>query len=521
MLDVLIANGKVIDGTGSPWLSGAVGVEGGRIRMLRGDVSGVEARRVIDATGKVVCPGFIDMHAHSGLVVLSNPRHEPKVHQGVTTELIGIDGNSYAPFTSAEDFDAYVLLNAGLDGRPPEGMRWSSVAEYLALFDGTTSCNFTYVIGNSQLRIAAMGWDDRRATAEELAAMRALIRQGMEEGAYGISTGLTYPPGSYADTAELIELCKEVAALGGIYVTHVRYPIGDHFYDPFREAVQIGRHSGVPVHISHFHNVRPGGARRLVKVVDDAREEGLDVTYDSYSYPFTSTRLESVLPEWAHSGGPGPLMELMRSSDGRARMAEDLSVRASSWESVLVTNFNLAHNKRWDGMSVAAIAEGLGKPVVDTLCDLLLEENMDLCYITVGGNVLNIREFFRHPAHMVGSDALLIGEHVNPRTYGNYAIVLGDFVREEGNLLLEEAIRKMTSFPAQRLGLPDRGVLRDGMVADIVVFDPETVRAPATLEEPKQLAEGVDHVLVAGVPVIDGGRHTGATPGMALRHRVP
>jgi len=520
MLDVLIQNGRIIDGMGNLWYYSAVGVEGDRVHILRGDVSSVEAARKIDATGLVVCPGFIDMHAHSGLMVLHHPRHEPKVHQGVTTELIGVDGNSYAPFNSQEELEQFMLLNAGLDGSPPLPKKWSSVAEYLSLFDDTVACNFAYVIGNSALRIGAVGWEDRRATGEEIGTQKALLRQGMEDGAFGISTGLTYPPGSYADTAELTELCKEVNRLGGIYVTHVRYTLGDRFLDPFREAIQIGRDSGVPVHISHFNSPLPGGARKLLTLVDDAREEGLEVTYDSYPYPYASTRLVSVLPEWAHSGGVEKLQALMRSPRGRRQMEEALIVRAPSWDAVLVTNFKKPHNRQWDGKSVVAISEGLSQSIIDTLCDLLLEEDMNLSYIALGGNSLNIREFFKHPAHMLGSDALLIGDHVSPRSYGCFPLVLGDFVREERVLELSQAIRKMTSFPAQRLGLPDRGVLRNGMKADIVVFDPQKVRTTATLQKPKQLPEGISYVLVNGKLVVDNGRHTGALPGVALRHRV-
>jgi N-acyl-D-amino-acid deacylase len=519
MLDILITNARIVDGTGNAWFFGSVGVEDGRIRIIRGDVAEITAPHKIDAHNKIVCPGFIDMHAHSGLVALNSPKHETKVRQGITTELIGVDGNSYAPFGSTDDFDSFVLLNAGLDGRPPEGQRWSSVAEYLSLFDRKVSCNFAYVIGNSALRIATVGWEDRPATIDDIHNMRKLIRQGMEEGAFGISTGLTYPPGSYADTAELIEVSREVAEQHGIYVTHVRYSIGDRFMDPFKEAIQIGRRSGVPVHISHLHSPRPGAARKLLPLIDNARAEGIDVTFDSYAYPYTSTRLVSVLPEWAHSGGPHALLALMRSKDGREQMAESIAVRSRSWGSILITNFGALGNKRWEGLSVASIAETQNKDVIDTICDLLLEENLDLAYISLGGNPVNIREFFSHEAHMVGSDALLIGDFINPRTYGNYPMVLGDFVREEATLGLEQAIRKMTGFPAQRLGLHDRGILRDGTVADIVIFNPATVQTSATIDDPKQYPIGIDYVFVNGVAVIDNGEHTGATPGVALRHQ--
>ncbi|MBI4233969.1 MAG: D-aminoacylase [Chloroflexi bacterium] len=496
-----------------------MGVEGDRLKLLRGDTPGAEAARVLDATGRVVCPGFIDTHAHSGLMALHSPGyHEPKVRQGVTTELVGVDGNSYAPFPSPDDLEAFALLNAGLDGRLPAGLRWSSVAEYLEAFEGRVACNIAYVIGNSALRIAAVGWENRRPTASEAARMHDLLRQGMREGAFGMSTGLTYPPGSYAETEELAELCRTVNPQGGVYVTHVRYTLGDRILDPFREAIEIGRRSGVPVHISHLHSPRPGGARRLLALVDEARLEGRDVTFDSYSYPYSSTRLVALIPEWAHEGGTARLLERLRVQEIRARIAADPDFSGRDFRSFLVTAFTQATYKRFDGMSLAAIAEALGLSVVDTLCDLLLEEDLGLSYTALGGNPLNIREFYRHPAHMVGSDALLIGDHPNPRSYGCYPLVLGDFCREEGVLDLPSAVRKMTSFPAQRLGLSDRGMLRDGMKADMVVLDPQRVRATATLENPRSAPEGIEHVMVNGVLVVESGKPTGALPGRALRH---
>ena len=517
MFDLLITGGRIIDGTGNTAFYGAVGVEGDRVRILRGDISGVEAAKVIDATGSVTCPGFIDMHAHSGLMVLAEPQHLPKITQGVTTELIGVDGNSYAPITSPDDFSMFLLLNAGLDGNPPLPKRWSTVAEYLSLFDNQVSCNYAYVIGNSALRISALGWEDRQATSKELENMKALTRQGMEEGAFGISTGLDYPPGSYADTEELVELCKQVNRLGGIYVTHVRSYLGDRFLDPYREGIEIGRRSGVPVHISHFQSPRPGGAKKLLELVDEAHRDELDVTFDAYPYIYSSSRLEMALPQWAHDGGTHRLLELMRSPEGRQKMAPDLYIKVSSWHEALVTNLKKPHNKRFDGRSMADIAEMTGKPMIDALCDLLLEEEMDPSYVGVVGNPVNVREFFRHPAGMVGSDALLIGDHPSPRTYGTFPTILGDLVREENILDLPQAIRKMTSAAATRLGLSDRGVLRTGMKADVVVFSPERVRAPATIHEPRQFCQGIDHVIVNGVQVIEKGQHTGALPGRALR----
>jgi N-acyl-D-amino-acid deacylase len=523
MLDLLIRDGLIIDGTGNPGYYGAIAIANERVHVLRGDVSRVEAARVVDATGRVICPGFIDMHAHSGLVLLAEPRHEPKVHQGVTTELIGVDGCSYAPFHSHDDFLRFVQINAGLDGNPALPGRWSTVEQYLDMFTNRAAVNVVYIIGNSPLRIAAMGWDDRPATPRDLENMRALLRTGMEEGAFGMSTGLDYPPGSYADTAELTALSETSARLGGIYHTHVRYSLGDRFLDPFREALEIGRGSTVPVHITHFYHrtTSPGGASRMLDLVEGAREEGLDVTFDSYPYNLSSTRLTILLPQWTHDGGYERLKAVLSDPKQRERLRKDMGPRASSWQDMWLTNFKKQANHRFEGRSIAQVADMMDRDPIDVVCDILADEDLEVSYVSAGGNLATLPKFVSHPLSMVGSDALLIGDFPSPRTYGTFPIILSEFVREERWMALPDAIRKMTSFPAQRLGLPDRGLLRDGFKADVVVFDPKTVRAPATRTQPKQLPVGIDHVIVNGKVVIDQGKHTGVLAGRALRRGRP
>lgn len=518
MYDLLIRGGKIFDGTGNAWFRGDIAVAGETVTVLRGDTSQTDARRIIMAEGKIVCPGFIDMHAHSGLVILSRPRHEPKVRQGITTELIGVDGNSYAPILNPADLKHFIDLNAGLDGRPPEGSHWSSVAEYLDAFKGV-AVNVAYLIGNSPIRMSALGWENRRPTESEASAMRGLVRRGMEEGAWGISTGLDYPPGSYADTAELVELAREANRLGGTYVTHVRYGLGDRHVDPIREALDIGAESGIPVHISHFNSgwPFPGAPRKLLQLVDERRQEGVQITADVYPYIYSSTRLISVIPQWAHDGGVPRLIERMEDEAERTKIAASPDFQRRDFRGVLVANFQRPRNKRFEGKSIAAIAETLGKSLIDTLCDLLLEENLDLVQIGTNGNPVNVREFIKHPNTMLGSDALLIGDAVSPRTYGAAPTFLGTLVRDEAILSMADCIRRLTSLPAQTIGLRDRGILRTGFKADIVVFDPETVHSPATLEEPKQFPVGIDYVIVNGTIVVDQGVHTGALPGRALR----
>ncbi len=520
MLDVLIENGLVIDGTGNPGYYGAVGIDGDAVRILRGSSASVDAARRIDATGRIVSPGFIDMHAHSGLVLLAEPRHEPKVRQGITTELIGVDGNSYAPFKSHDDFLRFVELNSGLDGNPPLPGNWSTVEQYLNMFDRKSAVNIAYILGNSPVRIDAIGWDPTPATASDIANMKAIIREAMEEGAVGMSTGLDYPPGNYADTDELVQLSEQVADLGGIYHTHVRYRLGDMFLDPFKEALEIGGRSGVPVHVTHFYQRSPstGGGSRLLQLVEDFAEQGHDVTFDSYPYSLGSTRILIVFPDWTHEGGPEKLREVLASAEARERLRSEVVPRAPTWHDMWLTYFKQPENHQYEGRSIAEIADMMGSHPVDALCDLLLSEDLQVCYVAEGLNARTLPAFVTHPLSMVGSDAVLLGDFPSPRTYGCFPIILAEYVREERQMSLPNAIRKMTSFPAQRLGLSDRGVLRDGMKADITVFNPNSVSAPATRTHPKQFPIGIDYVIVNGTPVIDGGEHTGATPGRALRH---
>jgi N-acyl-D-amino-acid deacylase len=274
MFDLLIKDGRVVDGTGQTWFRASIGVDGETLSVLRGDVSGVDAGRVIDASNYVVCPGFIDMHSHSDLMLFNDPRHDAKVRQGVTTEALVMDGLSYAS-TSPANLEALLAYLAAVNGMPPPDVRWSSVNEFLDLFDGRVSCNVVHFVPHAAIRVEAMGWEARLPTEAELARMQELARQGMRDGAFGFATGLTYPPGAYSDTDELVAVCQAISDLGGFYITHARYTLGDRLLDPFREAITIGRRSGVPVHISHYHNPVDGMGERMVALVDEGRNSVL------------------------------------------------------------------------------------------------------------------------------------------------------------------------------------------------------------------------------------------------------
>jgi N-acyl-D-amino-acid deacylase len=526
--ELLIEHGTLVDGSGERGFAGAVGVRDGRITVVEGDTADVAAGRRIDATDRVVSPGFIDLHSHSGLMIFADPLHEPKVRQGVTTEVIGVDGLSYAPIPDPADLEALVAMNAGLDGAPPEAhpLDWHSVESYLDRLDGLRpSLNLAYLVGNSALRIGAIGWGETRATPAQLANMRAMLREAMEQGAIGLSSGLDYPPGSYADTDELAQLTAEAAAHGGFYHTHVRYPLGDRYLDPFREAIEIGRRGQGAVHITHFYHRRisPGGPGPMLELVDEARDEGLDVTFDTYPYEWASTRLLIMIPPWVQSGGLAVTKERLADATVRERIRRELTERGllfaghNAWDDVRLGAFATPELLAWEGRTLGELVADRGDDPVDVLCDVLLAEDLRVNQVTPGPWSETLSEFIRHPVGMIGSDSTFVGAKPSPRTYGSFPRVLGQFVRDEALLGLEEAIRSMTSAPAERLGLRDRGLIRDGLVADLVVLDPARVRSTATYEEPRSFPEGIDWVIVDGEPVVAEGSHTGARPGRTLR----
>jgi len=528
-LDLLIEGGTVMDGTGAAGFRAAVGVRGDLLTVVRGDVSDVAAGRRIDATGHVVAPGFIDIHSHSGLMILAEPRHEPKVRQGVTTEVIGVDGNSFAPFRSRGDLLAFARLNAGLDGLPDIAFDWGSADSYLRRFDHRVSVNMAFLVGNSALRIDALGWDDVPADAIALDQMRGLLRESMEEGAFGLSSGLDYPPGAFATTAELAALTSEAARMGGIYHTHVRYALGDGFLDPFREAIEIGRTGNGPVHITHFYRraTAAGTTEQMIELVEDARAEGLDVTWDTYPYEWASTRLLIMLPPWVQAGGPGPLLERLADPTIRARLRDELAARGRAysgrtpWDDLRLGALRTDAWREWEGRTLGELMAATGLDAVDAACDLLIAEDLRPNQVTPGPAHGSLGPFLSHPVSMVGTDSTFVGAKPSPRTWGSFPRILGEFVRDQRLMPLETAVRKMTSAPAARLGIPDRGILRDGMRADIVVFDPATIASTATYEAPRSFPLGLPYVVVNGVVVVDDGVHTGALPGRALRRGRP
>lgn len=529
--DLIIENGTLVDGSGERGFAAAVGVRGDRLEIVFGETEEtVTAARRIDAAGLIVAPGFIDLHSHSGLMIFADPLHEPKVRQGVTTEVIGVDGLSYAPLPDPADLEALIHMNAGLDGAPPESLPhdWSSVESYLhRLAALRPSVNLAMLVGNSALRIGAIGWEEVAASPGDMSNMRAMLREAMEEGAIGVSSGLDYPPGAYADTAELAELTAEAAHAGGFYHTHVRYALGDRYLDPFREAIEIGRRGGAATHITHFYHRQtfPDGPAPMLALVDDARAEGLDVTFDTYPYEWASTRLLIMIPPWAQAGGPARTKERLADTGVRERIRRELAERGvlfagrRAWDDVRLGAFATPDLLPWEGRTLGELVADRDEDPVDVLCDVLLAEDLRPNQVTPGPWSESLPEFIRHPVGMIGTDSTFVAERPSPRTYGSYPRVLGQFVREEALLSLEEAVRSMTSGPAARLGLRDRGVIRDGLAADLVVLDPERVRSNATYDEPRRFPDGIEWVVVNGEVTVEPDGHTGVRSGRVLTTR--
>lgn len=507
MFDILIKNAKIVDGSGSPWFYGNVAIKGEDIVGV-GNVEG-PAKRVIDAKGLVVTPGFIDAHSHSDDALITNSLAESKIRQGVTAEVIGQCGSSAAPRQGSADGD------------------YKSFGEYLAhVEDKGVSLNVIGLVGHGNLRQMVMGYDNRKASPEELAQMCNLAAESMQEGAFGFTTGLIYPPGSYADAEEITAIAKVVAQYGGIYATHMRNE-DSGLVESVAETIAVGVNAGLPVHISHHKacgEANWGLVKKSLKLIDECRAEGVDVTMDQYPYIATSTGLKVIIPQWAHAGGVACLRERFTDAQSRASLTKEILSVEKRWDWLLIASCNKQHNKQYEGKTAAEIATMMGKAPVDACLDLLLDEDFNVGMVRYAMCEDDVELVMKHPHVMIGSDAsaratygpLSLGKP-HPRAYGTFTRVLETYVRERGVLTLEDAIRKMTNLPATRFQLWDRGLLRPGCKADVVMFDLEKLHEQCTFAEPNAYPLGVSLVCVNGTIVVEAGEHTGATPGKVLR----
>ena len=527
-MSVLITGALVVDGSGSPGFHADVAVDAGRIVAIGNDLPA--AHRTIAADGLVLSPGFIDMHSHSDLQILVNPDHTAKVSQGVTLEVLGQDGLSFAPI---DDPTRAVVRRqiAGWNGEPDDfDFSWSTVAGYLDRLDQGIACNAAYLVPQGTLRMMVVGTSNRPATGAELARMQQLLADGLREGAVGMSSGLTYTPGMFASTDELVALCEVLASYGGYYAPHQR-SYGKGALEAYGEMVEVARRSGCALHLTHaVMNFGPNAGRgaELVAMIDKALASGVDVTTDTYPYLPGATTLAAILPSWTAEGGPDALLARLRDPSARERNTYELEQVGSDgchgcvvdWDTIEIGGVRNPALSGAVGRTVAALAQRTGKPAADVFFEILLADDLATSILQHVGHEENVRAIMRHPSHTGGSDGILVGGKPHPRSWGTFPRYLAHYVRELGVLDLADCVHHLTGRAARRLRLPDRGLVREGYAADLVLFDPATVRDAATFPEPRRQAEGIPYVFVNGVPVIDDAHRTAAVPGRAIR-RTP
>lgn len=528
--DLVLTNGHIIDGTGSPWYSGDVGIREGKIAAI-GNLANAPRKRTIDVQGQVVAPGFIDMLGQSEMTILVDPRLPSKIYQGITTEITG-EGNSAAPLNDViiqADVASYQHLKITPD--------WRTMRQYFARLEKQgMGINLASYVGATQVRRMVLGDENKAPTPDQLNQMKALVRDAMHDGAVGLSTSLEYAPAPYAKTDELIALAAEASKFGGIYATHMRNE-SDSVLQAIDEALRIGREAHIPVEIWHLKvagKANWGRMPEVVATISSARAQGMDVAADTYAYPAWFNSFSAFIPQWAHDGGDAKLIQRLQDPAMRARIRKDMMTRSTEWdnewqeipgpEAVMIGVVQNPKLVPLQGKTLADVAKLWNKDPIDSLFDLLIEDKAFTEVAVFGMSEPDVVLALQQPWVAVDNDSsgtspegLLGQEHPHPRAYGTFPRILRKYVREEKKLALEDAIRKFSSLPAQRMRLTDRGVLKQGMWADVVVFDPATIRDLATFENPNQLSQGMNYVLVNGVPVIDQGKMTGALPGKVLR----
>ena len=527
--DVIIRNGHIIDGTGSPWYSGDIAIRDGRIAAI-GDLSHSQATRTIDAAGRVVAPGFIDMLGQSETTILADAHVPSKIFQGITTEITG-EGDTVAP----QNDSTLAEMNTECQHYGVT-CEWHTLAEYFArLQKQGMGINLGTYVGATQVRRVVIGDNDVQATPAQIDQMKSLVSQAMREGALGVSSALEYPPAPYASTDELIALASVASQYGGIYATHMRNE-GDGEMEALAETARIAREAHIPVEIFHLKTAgKPnwGKMPQVVAFIDKARSEGLDIEADTYAYTAWANGMSAFIPPWAHDGGNEKLIERLRDPKMRARIRKDMETPSKSWdnewqeiagpEGVLLCELHNPDLAQFEGKTLADVAKAWKEDPIDALFDLLIKDDGNVGVADFGMNEPDIEFALKQPWVSVDNDAsgesptgVFAKFHPHPRTYGTFPRILRKYVREEHLLTLPDAIRKFSALPAQREHLADRGVLKDGMWADVVIFDPAKVRDLATYANPQQLSVGMDYVLVNGVPVIADGKMTGALPGKVI-----
>jgi N-acyl-D-aspartate/D-glutamate deacylase len=529
--DTVIVNGHIIDGTGSPWYTGDLGIRDGHIEAI-GNLAAAPRRKTIDAGGRVVAPGFIDMLGQSELTILVDPRLPSKIYQGITTEITG-EGNSAAPLNDR------IIAGNGEYAHLKITPDWRTLRQYFARLERQgIGINLASYVGATTVRRMVLGDADVQPSAQQLSAMRRLVRAAMQDGAVGLSTSLQYAPAPYARSEELIALASEAAPYGGIYATHMRSE-RDAETAAIDEAVRIGREAHIPVEIWHLKvagKANWGKMPQVIAQIEAARASGVDISANTYAYPAWFNGFSAFIPPWAHDGGDAALIERLKDPAARERIRRDLLTPGGGWENEWqdipgpeAIQIAVVHNPKLlslQGKRLSAVAADWHEDPIDALCDLLIQDHAETSVAVFGMSEPDVLLALQQPWVSIDNDSqgtapegVLGQEHPHPRAYGTFPRILRKFVREDHVLGLEDAIRKFSALPAQRMRLVDRGVLKQGMWADVVIFDPATIRDLATFEQPNQLSEGMQYVLVNGVAVIAEGKMTGARPGKVLRGR--
>jgi dihydroorotase len=527
MLDLTVRNGRIVDGTGNPWFYGDVGIKDGVIVSVGRVAQGSE--KTIDVRGKVISPGFIDGHCHSDLMVLDDPLSEIKLQQGVTTEVLGNCGVTPTPFAQ-ENLDLLRSYVEPVLGKTEREWSWETVDSYVdSLLEVKPSLNVASYVGHGALRIAVMGFENRLASTEDLNRMKRLLEQGLQAGAVGLSLGLMYAPGSYTSKEELAELCSVLPRYDGVLGTHIRGE-GKSLISSIEEVIRLAETCGVSLQISHLKAAGRsnwGSVTAAMELVEDARSRGLDVACDVYPYTAGSTTLTTLLPPWALEGGVPRALERLRAPASRERIKEELGyehdgwdnlLASTGWASVYISSLSKGRGANLEGKQLAEISESRGIEPADCMMDLLLEQDGKVSIVFFHMAESDVNQVVRWDRSLIASDSLHDqAEKPHPRLYGTFPHVLAKYVREKKLLTLEEAIRKMTSFPARRFRLGKQGLLAPGYAADLVTFDPDEISDTATYDDPKRFPEGISFVLVNGAIAVESGVHRGSRAGRVIQ----
>ena len=522
-----VKGAMIVDGSGKDGFRGDVVIEEGRIQKVSKSFIRDTVGKIIDGDKLVLSPGFIDMHSHSDLGVIADKAHLSKVTQGVTLEVVGQDGLSYVPSNAKVQAELRAQLYGWNGTLNDHDWNFNSVGQYLNEIDKGSAVNVAYLMPHGTTRMMVRGMEEGVSSVEEVRKMQEVIRTGMQEGAFGMSAGLTYVPAMYSDTNELIELCKTVGEFGGFFAPHHR-SYGAKIFDAIAECIQISKAANVPLHLTHCHLSAPiyhGRAAELLQLLDDATAQGIDISLDTYPYLAGSSYLHMLLPSWVQAGGIEQLRIRLRDPEVQKKVIDALDHSGSdgnqggvvNWDNIVIAGVEKPENKKLVGITISQLAITQKKLASQLYIDLVLSEDFKASMVVFGGNEENVRTIMKDSRHTVGSDGILHGDRPHPRAYGTFARFLGHYSRDEKMFPLEGAVNRMTGRPAKRLGLEDRGLIKEGYKADLVLFEYESVADRSTFESPRLPASGFEYVWINGIPTLEKGKRTSFVPGKGIR----